>query len=111
MCLAMPGPTLLDLEARTNTNTSRISQIFTGRSVGYLFGSITSGFLYDRLNQNFLLSFSLIVTAVGTALAPWSKNFTLLMVFIALQGISMGFLDTGKVVRVFFGVFLKKIFC
>ena len=72
-----------------------MSRIFTGRSVGYLFGSIVGGLLFDKLNQDCLLSFALMLTAVGTALAPWSKNFMWLMVLFAFQGVSMGFLDTG----------------
>ena len=43
LCIAIPGPTLLDLSARTRTDIEQISRVFTGRSVGYLGGSILGG--------------------------------------------------------------------
>ncbi len=43
LCIAIPGPTLLDLKARTHTDIEHISRIFTGRSVGYLGGSVLGG--------------------------------------------------------------------
>ena len=99
MCLAIPGPTLLDLQMITNTTTEEITRIFTGRSVGYLAGSILSGVLFDKFNQDCLLSFALILTAVGTACAPWSHNYVTMMGLFASQGLSMGFLDTGKLLN------------
>ncbi|ELU06808.1 hypothetical protein CAPTEDRAFT_82130, partial [Capitella teleta] len=95
LCIAIPGPTLLDLQEQTNTDTEQISRLFTGRSVGYLFGSLMGGFLFDRVNQTCLLSLSLLLTAIGTAAAPWCTNFLFLVGILAFQGISMGFLDTG----------------
>ncbi len=55
-----------------------------------------TGILFDHLNQECLLSFTLLLTAVGTAAAPWSTNYLVLMGLFACQGVSMGFLDTGK---------------
>ncbi len=54
-----------------------------------------SGILFDFVNQECLLSFSLLLTAIGTAAAPWSTNYFILMGLFACQGVSMGFLDTG----------------
>ena len=55
-----------------------------------------TGVLFDCLNQECLLSLSLLLTAVGTAAAPWSTNYIVLMSLFACQGVSMGFLDTGQ---------------
>ena len=43
LCIAIPGPTLLDLKAQTHTDIEQISRVFTGRSLGYLGGSILGG--------------------------------------------------------------------
>ena len=68
LCIAIPGPTLLDLQARTHTDLEEISRIFTGRSLGYLGGSILGGVLFDHINQQCLLSISLLLTAVSIIL-------------------------------------------
>lgn len=39
MCTAIPGPTLLDLEKIVQVEASSLSQIYLGRSIGYLVGS------------------------------------------------------------------------
>ena len=88
----------MDLQQQVNTDTETISRIFTGRSIGYLLGTIVSGMLFDCLNNHVMLVFSLLLTAVGTALAPWCPTFPPLALVFAFQGISMGFLDTGELV-------------
>ena len=93
--MAIPGPTLLDLQQQTNTDTETVSRIFTGRSVGYLLGTIVSGMLFDCLNHNVLLMFGLLLTAFGTAAAPWCATVQVLVLVFAFPGVSMGFLDTG----------------
>ena len=60
-----------------------------------MFNYFLPGILFDYLNQECLLSVSLLLTAVGTAAAPWSTNYIVLMALFACQGVSMGFLDTG----------------
>ena len=41
------GPTLLDLQTRTDTNKEEIAQAFIGKNVGSIAGSVFSGFLYE----------------------------------------------------------------
>ncbi|XP_050407953.1 sodium-dependent glucose transporter 1A [Patella vulgata] len=95
LCIAIPGPTLLDLGERTHASTDKISLIFTARSIGYLLGSIIGGFLFDRFDQQLLLFYTLVFTSVATVAAPWCTALIILAVMIAFQGISMGVLDTG----------------
>ncbi len=99
LCLAIPGPTLLDLQENTHTDTKHVSQIFTGRSLGYLTGSVIGGVLVDKTNEVCLLSASMLLTAAATALTPWCGTFLLLMVMMGFQGFSMGSLDTGTTRR------------
>ena len=83
----------------TETSTEEIARIFTGRSVGYLVGSILGGLLFDRFNQDCMLSLALLLTAVGTAMAPWSPHYLAMMALFGTQGLSMGFLDTGELIK------------
>lgn len=95
LCIAILGPTLLDLQQRTNTNIKQISTVFTVRSVGYLVGSIVGGVLFNVFNHSCLVGFFLLLTAIGTALAPWWQQLSKLMACISFVGVSMGLLDTG----------------
>lgn len=95
LCLAMPGPTLMDLEENTDSTKKAISLIFVCRSAGYLVGSLIGGVLFDRMNQSFLLSVTLTLTCIATAVAPLCRKLLLLGAMIMFQGLSMGFLDTG----------------
>lgn len=100
LCIAIPGPTLLDLGARVNTDTEHMSLIFTARSLGYLIGSVIGGFLFDHFDQQILLFYSLFLTAIATTVAPWCVSLSALAIMISFQGISMGVLDTGGSVSI-----------
>lgn len=95
LCIAIPGPTLIDLKERINTDTTHMALIFTARSVGYLLGSLVGGFLFDHFDKQLLLMVTLIVAALATSIIPWSLTLTVLTVMMSLQGMSMGVLDTG----------------
>ncbi|XP_061182677.1 uncharacterized protein LOC133191035 [Saccostrea echinata] len=95
LCIAIPGPTLIDLKERINTDTTHMALIFTARSIGYLLGSLVGGFLFDHFDKQLLLMVTLIVAALATSIIPWSLTLTVLTVMMSLQGCSMGVLDTG----------------
>ncbi|XP_041365272.1 sodium-dependent glucose transporter 1-like [Gigantopelta aegis] len=95
LCIAIPGPTLLDLGERVHTDTEHMSMIFMARSVGYLLGSIVGGFLFDHFDQQILMFYTLIMSAIATVVAPWCTVLVVLAVMISFQGVSMGILDTG----------------
>ncbi|CAL1529611.1 unnamed protein product [Lymnaea stagnalis] len=95
LCLAIPGPTLLDLGARVGGNTEHMSYIFTARSVGYLIGSVVGGILFDFFDQQILLFYTLATTALATAGIPWCSALLALSLLICMQGVAIGVLDTG----------------
>ncbi|CAL1292069.1 unnamed protein product [Larinioides sclopetarius] len=96
MCAAIPGPTLLDLEKIVQVEASSLSQIYLGRSIGYLIGSFVGGVFLDycKATQMLLLSYTLIM-AVTTTLIPWCRALWLLIGVMFVSGIAMGSLDTG----------------
>ncbi|KAF0297830.1 Sodium-dependent glucose transporter 1 [Amphibalanus amphitrite] len=51
LCIALPGPTLLDLQSQVSVSMAQISQLFFWRALGYLAGSMISGLLFDKLNR------------------------------------------------------------
>jgi MFS family permease len=56
---------------------AEMGYVFTARSVGYLFGSMMGGPLFDRLDGNKLLAVALCLTVVGTdACSPRQRPTT-----------------------------------
>lgn len=64
----MLGPTFPDLAQNVNRNISSLSEIFVGRALGYLCGSVVGGVLFDCMNH-FLLLGKLIVIFISLFLA------------------------------------------
>lgn len=95
LCVAIPGPTLLDLEDQVSATTSEMMIVFSSRSMGYLLGALLGGVLFDCLNRQLLLFCTLLVSSVATIAIPWSFTLVLLATMFALQGTTMGILDTG----------------
>jgi MFS family permease len=56
---------------------AEMGYVFTARSVGYLFGSMVGGPLFDRLDGNKLLAVALGLTVIGTgACSPRQRPST-----------------------------------
>lgn len=95
-CLSALGPILLSLSHQVDVSLDTLGGLFVARSVGYLVGSIVSGFLVDRIRRTHLvLIVPMLLCAAGTGLVPVLSTFTLVAIAVSTQGFSMGVLDTG----------------
>uniref|UniRef100_A0A2C9JDN3 Uncharacterized protein n=1 Tax=Biomphalaria glabrata TaxID=6526 RepID=A0A2C9JDN3_BIOGL len=95
LCIAIPGPTLIELGRNVQSNTEHMSYIFTARSIGYLIGSVVGGILFDFFDQQLLLFYTLASTTLATVGIPWCNALLALSLLICIQGIAVGVLDTG----------------
>ncbi|CAG5116215.1 unnamed protein product [Candidula unifasciata] len=95
LCIAIPGPTLLELGRRVHRDTEHMTFIFTARSVGFLIGSLVGGVLFDFFDQQILLFYTLSLVAVATVGVPWCTALLSLSALICVQGVAIGVLDTG----------------
>nr|XP_002122926.3 sodium-dependent glucose transporter 1-like [Ciona intestinalis] len=95
LIIALPGPALPTLAYNLGVDIKPISVIFTARAIGYLSGSIISGFLHGKLDAYKMIGFSLLLTSAGFAGAPFFPSVVLLAIAMSTMGVSMGFLDTG----------------
>lgn len=95
LSVSILGPTFQDLATNVNRNISSLSLIFVGRAFGYLSGSVIGGVLFDAMNHFLLLGLSLLATTVGLYLVPLCRTVVLLVVMMAVFGVSIGILDTG----------------
>ncbi|XP_052019192.1 sodium-dependent glucose transporter 1 [Apodemus sylvaticus] len=92
---AVLGPTLPDLARNVNRNISSLSEIFVGRALGYLCGSVAGGVLFDCMNHFLLLGLSNLLTAASLYLTPFCKTAAVLTAMMSVTGVSFGVLDTG----------------
>jgi MFS family permease len=53
---------------------SALTWVLTSRSLGYLFGSVFGGAMYDKYPHkgNFFMTISLVVSGISTAIIPFT---------------------------------------
>ncbi len=90
------GPTLSGLAAQTGVGLGDISALFIARSMGYIFGSLLAGRLYDRVRGHPILAGAILMMAIGMALAPLIAWLWLLAVVMAVIAASEGAIDVGS---------------
>lgn len=93
---AQIGPSLLDLQHITNTQLDEISAVFSADGVGYLLGSLLSGFLFQKFNSAILFIISSIVSAIITIVIPFCSIFEVMMAVFVLKGIFDSLVESGK---------------
>jgi MFS transporter, FHS family, Na+ dependent glucose transporter 1 len=89
------GPTLQSLADRTQTEPGDIGLLFTMRALGYLIGSVLSGFLYDRFRSHPILALALLGLAALMALTPLTPLLVVIIAIFLLLGVAEGFVDVG----------------
>jgi FHS family Na+ dependent glucose MFS transporter 1 len=89
------GPTLRSLADNTDTDISTIGLLFTMRALGYLVGSVSSGFLYDRYRGHPVMGLALFGMAALMALTPLTPLLIAIIAIFLLIGVTEGFVDVG----------------
>ncbi|XP_039268619.1 sodium-dependent glucose transporter 1A-like isoform X2 [Styela clava] len=96
---SISGPTLLYLADNVGASVSKISTLFSGRSIGILFGSILGGVVKNLVGPNFrhllMLGAGIGILGLVDLAVPWISQFWVLIIDITLGGIMFGYLDAG----------------
>jgi FHS family Na+ dependent glucose MFS transporter 1 len=95
LATAALGPTLPSLAEHTQAQLGEISFLFTARSLGYLFGSLLGGWLYDRVPGHPVMAAALAVLALMLAIIPVVPLLPLLTAALLFLGMGGGALDVG----------------
>lgn len=90
------GPTIPFLAGNVGVTLAVMGSMFAIRSVGYLVGSFSGGWLYDKLPGHRLLAGLLLLGAVGMILTPLAPIPLLLSIALLLVGLAMGGMDVGS---------------
>ncbi len=93
--IASLGPTLPGLAANTGIAIASIGIVFSARSLGYLFGSLLGGALYDRLRGNDVLAAAALLSALALWTIPLIAVFVVLATVLFLIGFFQGATDVG----------------
>lgn len=96
LAIAVLGPTLQDLQVQLQTDLPHISYIFTGRSAGYVAGSILGGIVFERYHPLMLIAITLGMSGIGLIVTPYAQQLIISVITISFVGAAMGALDTGK---------------
>ncbi len=91
----MIGPTLLDLRQAVKASALQINTIFPSGSIGYLFGSIAGGIVYDRFDSQLGIASFLTILAICEAVIPWNRSVITLAINNFLLGFGGGGIDSG----------------
>ncbi len=89
------GPSLPSLAQQTGVRLDQISILFTGRSLGYLLGSLLGGRLYDRRHGNPVMAAFLGLIFLTVLVSPLIPLLWLLFLAMLLMGAGEGGLDVG----------------
>jgi fucose permease len=74
---------------------SSLGILLVALTVGYVVTSLATGWLAARLGTGRLLVAAEVIAVTGAALAAWSPAWAVLVVAIAVIGVSAGLVDTG----------------
>ena len=93
--MSIHGPALPWLALHTASHLDQISIIFIASSLGYMVGSLLSGWAYDHAPGHRIQAMALLAISLSAALVPVMRTLWFLMAVIFLLGTSQGALDTG----------------
>ncbi|XP_072015468.1 uncharacterized protein [Amphiura filiformis] len=95
LALAVVGPTLKELQHHLGVDFPRVSYVFTGRSIGYVIGSIIGGMTFESFHPLMMIALTLGMSGIGLLVTPYCHQLMASVLAISFVGVAMGALDTG----------------
>jgi fucose permease len=89
------GPSLVVFQARTGLSRGDIGVLFVFGSLGYLFGTLGSGQVIERLTPNRVIQIGLVILVGALLLAAFGATLIVLGLAQFLIGIGAGLVDTS----------------
>ena len=86
----------MELERFTATDTGRVSVIFTWRGVGFLFGVLGLGHLFDRLHHDLLMGLSCLLVVITHCCIPLFRSIGILYIIFGGQSVAIGIIGVGE---------------
>lgn len=95
MSLSMLGPALTELREKSGSGIGAIGVLFMGQSLGYVFGPVIGGLLYDRFDGHRVYATGLIVLSCGLLAVPHLDTRPTLFCAFVVMGLGASVVDLG----------------
>ncbi len=93
--LSMLGPLLPFLADQVSISLGQMGFAFTAQNLGYLIGSLSGGWLFDRVRTHRLMTLFLLVMILTGFLIPLMPWFSALLIVLFFFGLGVGAVDVG----------------
>ncbi|KAB5537212.1 hypothetical protein PHYPO_G00116260 [Pangasianodon hypophthalmus] len=95
LCLALLGPTVLDLRCQTRSSLQQVTLAFFAQQLCLFVGSFVGGFFSKSLCSSLSsLASSTFIISLVFAFIPLCSNLLMLVAAMAITGLAMGIIDT-----------------
>ncbi|KAF5902766.1 major facilitator superfamily domain-containing protein 4A, partial [Clarias magur] len=95
LCLALLGPTVLDLRCQTHSTLQQVTLAFFSQQFCLFVGSFVGGIFSKSFCSSLSsLAASTLIISVVFALIPLCSNLPMLVIAMAVTGLAMGIIDT-----------------
>ncbi|HOE70880.1 MAG TPA: MFS transporter [Brevefilum sp.] len=93
--ISMLGPLLPFLADQVSVSLGQMGFAFTAQNLGYLIGSLSGGWLFDRVRTHRLMTLFLLVMILTGFLIPLMSWFSTLLIVLFFFGLGVGAIDVG----------------
>ena len=90
------SPTLPTLLEKAGVGVAVMGTMFTARSIGSLFGSMVSGWAYDKFQGHRVLSLGPLIAMVALSIFSGLDTFGSILVVVFFMGMAHGTIDVGS---------------
>ena len=95
LCGAQLGPSLSALAAHTGSTLGAISIVFVASAFGRLLGSLSGGWLLDRVRGHPLMALGYLFVCVAMVLVPLAQSLPALIAVLLFYGVAVNWIDVG----------------
>lgn len=95
MCGGQFGPSLSALAAHTGSTLGAISVIFVASAFGRLIGSLSGGWLLDRVRGHPLMALGYLFVGIAMLLIPQAQSLPALITVLLFYGVAVNWIDVG----------------
>lgn len=95
LCGGQLGPALSALAAHTGSTLGTISIVFVASAIGRLIGSLSGGWLLDRVRGHPLMALGYLFVGIAMVLIPLAQSLPALIGVLLFYGVAVNWLDVG----------------
>lgn len=93
--MGVVGPTLLDIQIKTQSELTKVVLIMPFRAGGHAIGALIGGLIYDYLNILLMGFMAMFVVGVVTMIIPFLFNIWIILGLFFILGFVLGTFECG----------------